>query len=87
MSYEEFLAWVDYRRRYGSLNPIHRAHQDSTLLAFRFCSSMGAKLDLDKMFVYPRVAENEEDLEVADVSTIAMMFQATAKSESKYRRS
>lgn len=87
MSYDEFLSWVEYRRKYGPLNPIHRAHQEFTLLGFRVASAAGAKLDLDKMFVYPRVDE-EEELEVADVATIAAMFKAfTPKDPNKYKRS
>lgn len=68
------MAWVDYRRRYGSLNPIHRAHQDSVLSSFRIASSMGAKLDLDKLFVYP--IEQEEEPVEAGINAIAAAFSA-----------
>lgn len=88
MSYEEFLSWVEYRRKYGPLNAIHRAHQESTLMTFRVCSALGAKMDLDKMFVYPRKEETEEVLEEASVETIAAMFKAfTPKDPNKYKRS
>lgn len=87
MTYDEFLSWVEYRRKYGPLNPIHRAHQEFTLLGFRVASAAGAKLDLEKMFMYPRKDEDEELPEV-DVATMASMFKAFApKDPNKYKRS
>lgn len=88
MSYDEFLSWVEYRRKYGQLNPIHRSYQDSTLLGFRVASALGAKLDLAEMLLYPRKEEREDELEEADVQTIAAMFKAFApKNPNKYKRS
>jgi hypothetical protein len=68
MTYVEFMAWVEYRRKRGPLNPMLRQDWNFAVLQTQVNRACGGKAELADFM--PWAKDDDPDASVGDVMTI-----------------